>query len=368
MKGEGRIYQRPGRPVWMLDYYGEINGRCVRLRESSGTTDEEKARALLRERVESAHVAAKSGATVETPAHRRFTVGEALDEYLRDLALREKKTAKDESYRLGPDSPLRQKLGAFRVCELTRAKLVRYAEDRRGEGRANKTINNDLSGLRSALLLAEESGKLLRVPPFPGKLRERVRTGFPDPSEPEALAEHSPAWLAEWSGSPMPRAGAAASRWPSGGSRLIGMSGRSGCPTRRTTRGALSRSRVSSPRSWSDCASGGKWHDPTGGSPWRRPFSTTRGGRSRESVSCGPGPRRGRRRNSRTGSSTTSAARLLAASPTPECRRLSRCGLPGARRRRCTGAIRSSRRAIWREPWSEWLLERKSRAAGESPR
>jgi hypothetical protein len=42
MKGEGRIYQRPGRPVWMLDYYGEVNGRRVRLRESSGTTDEEK--------------------------------------------------------------------------------------------------------------------------------------------------------------------------------------------------------------------------------------------------------------------------------------------------------------------------------------
>jgi hypothetical protein len=142
----------------MLDYYGEVNGRCVLLRESSGTTDEEKARALLRDRVESAHVASKTRAAVETPAHRRFTVAEALDDYLRDLALREKKTAKDERYRLGPDSPLRQKLGPSRVCELTRARLVRYAEDRRKEGRANRTINNDLAGLRSALLLAEESG------------------------------------------------------------------------------------------------------------------------------------------------------------------------------------------------------------------
>jgi integrase len=124
-------------------------------------------------------------------------VGEALDDYLQDLALREKKSAKDETYRLGKDSPLRQALGSLRVCELTRAKLVRYAEDRREKRKANKTIDNDLSGLRSALLLAAESGKLLRVPPFPGKLRGRVRTGFPDPSEPEALAEKSPAWLAE---------------------------------------------------------------------------------------------------------------------------------------------------------------------------
>lgn len=165
--------------------------------ESSGTTDEDRARALLRDRVESAHVAAKTGDAVETPAHRRFTVAQALDNYLRDLELREKKSAKGERYRLGPESPLREKLGALRVCELTRARLVRFAEERREKKKSNETINNDLAGLRSALLLAQESGKLLRVPPFPGKLRERVRTGFPDPWEPEALADHSPAWLGE---------------------------------------------------------------------------------------------------------------------------------------------------------------------------
>jgi integrase len=197
MKGEGRIYQRPGRPVWMLDYYGEIGGKRVRLRESSGTTDREKARSLLRSRVESAHVAAKVGAEVETSAHRRFTVAQALDDYLKDLALREKKSAKGERYRLGPESPLRQALGAVKVCALSRSRLVRYAEERRADGMANKTINNDLCGLRSALLLAEESGKVLRLPAFPGKLRERVRQGFPDAAEPEALAKVAPPWLAE---------------------------------------------------------------------------------------------------------------------------------------------------------------------------
>ena len=94
---------------------------------------------------------------------------------------------------------------------------------------------------------------------FPAKLRERVRTGFPDPSEPEMLAEHSPAWLAE-----MVRFAYATGwrrgelLWRFGGNGSIGRSGRSGCRTRRTTRGESSRSRESLPRSWSGYASGGR--------------------------------------------------------------------------------------------------------------
>ncbi len=81
--------------------------------------------------------------------------------------------------------------------ELTRGTLVKYAEKRRAAGLSNKTINLDLQGLRSALRLAKRAGRVLRLPEFPENLRERVRTGFPDPSEPELLAAHSPAWLAE---------------------------------------------------------------------------------------------------------------------------------------------------------------------------
>jgi integrase len=181
----------------MLDYYGEINGKRVRLRESSGTDDEEKAKRLLRARVEGAHVAAKTGESVETAAHRRYTVAEALEDYLADLRLREKKSAAGEEYRLGEDSVLRQELGHLRVKELTRDRLVEYAERRRSAGKSNKTINNDLTGLMSALRLAQKAGRVFRIPPFPSKLRERVRTGFPDPSEPEALAKEAPGWLAE---------------------------------------------------------------------------------------------------------------------------------------------------------------------------
>ena len=101
----------PGRLTWMLDYYGDVNGKRVRLRESSGTQNEERARKLLQTRIEGSHVAEKNGESVETSVHRRFTVGEALDEYLNDLRLREKKGAEQEEYRLGPESALRLELG-----------------------------------------------------------------------------------------------------------------------------------------------------------------------------------------------------------------------------------------------------------------
>ncbi len=200
MKGEGRVYQRQGRPVWMLDYYGEVNGKRVRLRESSGTTDEAAARRKLRDRVSSSYVAEKTGGDVETSAHRRYTVGEALADYVRDLQMREKKGWKNEWYRLRPESPLCSALGHVPVRQLSRARLVGYVEARRKENCANKTINNDLQGLRSALRLAVKAGRVLRLPAFPDKLGERVREGFPEAWEPEALAaaalEKAP-WLAE---------------------------------------------------------------------------------------------------------------------------------------------------------------------------
>ena len=134
MKGSGRVYRLPSRLTWMLDYYGEVNGKRIRLRESSGTENEAAARKLLRSRVEGAHVAEKAGDTVETAVHRRYTVAEALDEYMRDLALREKKSADGEKFRLGPGSPLRASSGiAGRAANARDPRRVRGEAARAGQ-------------------------------------------------------------------------------------------------------------------------------------------------------------------------------------------------------------------------------------------
>jgi hypothetical protein len=161
--GFGRIFQRKNRRVWMLDYRAVVNGKTVRVRESSGTRSEKMALRQLRDKVAEARVARRTGAAVDTPDLRRVTLGEVLDAYLRDLRLREKKGAKAEEYRLGENSPLRQAFGYEPAAGLTRERLVQYAEARRrGDfrtGRANrrvkasnKTINNDIGccGCRSS--------------------------------------------------------------------------------------------------------------------------------------------------------------------------------------------------------------------------
>jgi integrase len=196
MKGQGRVYRLPGRKMWMLDYWAPASdGRLIRVRESSETDDERIARGKLRDKVAAVRTAKKRDEGVELPAHRRVTVAQLLDDYLRDLALRERKGAKQEAYRLGPESPLRQALGYRKAREITRSVLVKYAERRRDEGRANATINRDLQGLRSAFLLAVKEGRLIRVPVFPGRLKERVRSGFFDAGDLARLSAASPPWL-----------------------------------------------------------------------------------------------------------------------------------------------------------------------------
>lgn len=193
MKGQGRVYRRPGRRIWMLDYWGPENGRLVRVRESSGTEDEAAARRLLRSCIAAAIVAKKTGASIETPANRRVTLDQVLEEYLRDLRLREKKGAAAEEYRLGQESPLRRALGHVQAGELTREMLVRYAEDRRKAKKSNATINRDLQGLRAALRLALKAGRVLRLSIFPEKLSEKIRRGFFDREEVDRLCESAPA-------------------------------------------------------------------------------------------------------------------------------------------------------------------------------
>jgi integrase len=201
-RGDGRICLGRGRKIWTLDYYapgaGKNAGRMVRVRESAGTEDEEVARRRLRLKVEAVRAARRSGGSVELPVTRRVTVGAVLDDYLRDLRLREKKGVRAEDFRLGPESPLREALGHEPAGRLTLGALEAYAERRRTKGSSNATINRDLQGLRSALRRAVRAGQLLRLPPFPEKLKERVRQGFFSSEEVDRLcAKPTPAWLAE---------------------------------------------------------------------------------------------------------------------------------------------------------------------------
>jgi integrase len=168
----------------------------IQVKESSGTADERAARNKLKDRVAAVRVARKTGGTVELPVNRRVTVASVLEEYLRDLRLRERKGVQQEEYRLGKDSPLREALGHVQVSALTREAIVQYAEKRRKDV-SNATISHDLEGLRAALRLAFRAGRIFRIPAFPEKLNGKVRQGFFDAEEVERLCKKAPSWLAE---------------------------------------------------------------------------------------------------------------------------------------------------------------------------
>ena len=65
MRGDGRIYQKPGTRFWHMAYY--VDGREVS--ESTRETDEERARRVLQKRLE----AARRGEAV--PHESRLTLG-----------------------------------------------------------------------------------------------------------------------------------------------------------------------------------------------------------------------------------------------------------------------------------------------------
>src|SRR6058998_2214484 len=67
MRGDGRIYQKPGTRFWHMAYY--VDGREVS--ESTKATDEERARRVLQKRLD----AARRGEAV--PHESRVTLGRA---------------------------------------------------------------------------------------------------------------------------------------------------------------------------------------------------------------------------------------------------------------------------------------------------
>jgi integrase len=199
-RGEGELIRNPGRRVWMMRYYAPgPDGKMIQVKETTGTADEKAARKKLKSKIAVIRVARDTGGTVELPVNRKVTVAQVLDEYLKDLRMREAKGIAQEEFRLGKDSPLREALGIVQVADLSRDRLVGFVEERRAKKKSNATINRDLGGLHSALKLALRSGRIFRVPPFPEPLRERVRRGFFTAEEVDQLAKASGegAWLAD---------------------------------------------------------------------------------------------------------------------------------------------------------------------------
>jgi integrase len=187
MRGDGRLYREPGSRYWWAAYY--VHGRYVR--QSTGETDEKKARRVLRARI----AAVLHGDVL--PDERRVTLGDLVGMLHTDYEVNARRSRDIIRY------PLRHVVDYFdagmRAVAITTDRLEHYIASRLREGGAPASIRIELALIGRAFTLAVRARKLRTKPyiPKPEGDPSRVRQGFFTRDEVEALCGHLDADLAD---------------------------------------------------------------------------------------------------------------------------------------------------------------------------
>jgi integrase len=185
MRGDGMIYQRGS--TWWLAFY--VDGKLQR--ESAKTSDEEKARKVLRAKLKEVH-AHELDPTKPfiTQRDRRRTVADLLDALKADFEIRgiASKQALSNIKRAKAD------FGAIRATALTSEDVDQYIEQRLADEYAKSSVNRVTQLVKQAYKLAELPAPKIR------KLDEsdNVRRGFFSESEVRQVMANLPADLADF--------------------------------------------------------------------------------------------------------------------------------------------------------------------------
>jgi integrase len=193
MRGQGCIYQRGG--AWWIAYYhrGEQIRESVRkARENTKQENREAAaKRLLKLRQKTANTPGFVG-----PAVERLTVAELADLVLTDYRLNERRSLVDVARHV---RQLKSAFGGDRAMDLTSDRITAYAAQRRFEGYAPASVNQELQVIRRMFTLAIQAGKLTPAhrPHIARLAVENAREGFLEPATFAALRVALPDWLAD---------------------------------------------------------------------------------------------------------------------------------------------------------------------------
>jgi integrase len=195
-RGDGRIFKHPQSAVWHCAYYH--NGKQVR--QSTGETDEKKARNFLKLRIKEVGADFIGAKPFTTPQHNRITVNEIIDDVLAKYCLGGKRGIRREVPRQmhSHAKALRDFFGdrpAMQVgskgIDAFKAKL---------KGKANSTINRSLQLLQQAYKLAVNS----EPPKLPRALKiemldesDNHRKGKFTPADAESVACSLPLYMSD---------------------------------------------------------------------------------------------------------------------------------------------------------------------------
>src|SRR5213592_12004 len=201
MYGDGTLFRKPDTRFWWMSYW--LRGE--QKQESTKETDPVKARRRLKQRMREVGADLIGAKKFIGPQSEKLTIDEILDSLTKDLELREKLSPQVESKL----KPVRAALGRMPASSITDDIIRDYMLVRlKGPGKkpktpiaqalahigrvrpvANATINREMQFLGQAYnLKAKEIGQGPSIP----KLDERVREGFYERSEFEAIAAHLP--------------------------------------------------------------------------------------------------------------------------------------------------------------------------------
>jgi integrase len=166
--GSGSLFQRGS--IWYVAYF--IDGRQVqKSSRSSKRQDAERLRAeLLGRKVR--------GETIHRTVEK-IRCDELLNDFLENAEKRNRPSTVS-IWRIVTEANVRPFFGHLKAATLTTEKLKEYRRKRLSQGRAETTINRELSILRMAFNLGRKCTpvKVVNVPYFPMARENNVRQGF----------------------------------------------------------------------------------------------------------------------------------------------------------------------------------------------
>jgi integrase len=185
MRGDGRIFKRG--ETWWMSFY--VDGR--EQRESTKTTQEEKARRTLRTKLKEVH-AHELDPTKPflSQRHRKRSIADLLDALKSDFEIRGIASKQN----LSNIKRTRADFGMVRAVALSPEAVDRYVEERLADGDAKASINRVLQLLKQAYTLAElPSPKIRRLDES-----DNVRRGFFSEAEIRRLMALLPGELSDF--------------------------------------------------------------------------------------------------------------------------------------------------------------------------
>lgn len=166
-KSLGYIYRKPGRAVWMMQYFQD--GR--RVRKSTGTDDEKEAQA----RLNAATTDAGRGVPTEAKVGK-IKFDTAAADLLTDYANNQYDSEDDAEGRIR--NHLTPFFGGLKMTAIKTPLVNKYIAHRRKQKAANATINRELGLLKRMFTLAHRAELLVFKPYIPKLDEHNVRKGF----------------------------------------------------------------------------------------------------------------------------------------------------------------------------------------------